>query len=97
MAPEMAREIPEGAEAHPEMRGAGDEVGENGRKAHASRHRGATGRLLGRRQSGLEISRCIRICDGLTPNTSVTKLPFSHRFSMRFSLWVFFRRPRSPR
>ena len=33
------------------MRGAGDEVGENGRKAHASRHRGATGRLLGRRQS----------------------------------------------
>ena len=36
MAPEMAREIPEDAEAHPEMRGAEDEVGENGRNAHAS-------------------------------------------------------------
>ena len=36
MAPEMALEIPEGAVAHAAMRGAGDEVGENVRKAHAS-------------------------------------------------------------
>ena len=33
MAPEMALEIPEGAVAHAAMRGAGDEVGENVRKA----------------------------------------------------------------